>query len=312
MPRMIWTGAISFGLVTVPVGLYAATEDKTVHFHNFQKGTSDRVRNQRVNERTGKEVDYDDVVKGYDLGGGDYVVLTQEELESVEPGRSRTIDISDFVDLDEIDPMFYQKTYYVAPRGEEAARPYALLREAMAATNKVGIATFVMRGKQYLVSLRPDDDVLVLETMFFADEIRDPAADIDDLPRRRNLSSRDVATAKQLVDSMAVPWDPEQYHDTYRERVEDLIRRKRKGEGVVEREEPREEKVTDLMEALRASVDAARSRGKRGGNDLSRLPKAELSKQAAKLDIPGRSKMSRDQLAEAIEKAAGGARRRAS
>jgi DNA end-binding protein Ku len=335
MARAIWTGAISFGLVNIPVGLYSATEDKTIHFNQFEKGTADRIRYQRVNERTGKEVDYDDIVKGHDLGGGDYVIVTDEELEAVEPGRSRTIDITDFVDLDEIDPIYFQKTYYVAPRAEEAGPAYGLLREAMAATNKVGIANFVMRGKQYLVCLRADENVLALETMFFADEVRTPADEIDRLPRKRKISTRDMNTAKQLIESMSATWDPSNYRDTYRERVEDLIDRKRKGEDVVSQEQkPADEsRVVDLMDALRASVEAAGGRHKAGNNatpspakqrrrgragldrdQLRDLPKAELAKQAAKLRISGRSKMTRDQLATAVEDALGegGRRRKAS
>ena len=174
MARAIWTGSLAFGLVNVPVGLYSATEDKTVHFSQFEAGTSDRIRYKRVNERTGHEVDYGRIVKGYEVRKGNFVMITDEELEAVEPGRSRTIDITDFVDLDEIDPIYFQKTYYLAPQGEGADRSYLLLRAAMAATNKAGIATFVMRGKQYLGAVRAAADVLMLETMFFADEIRDP------------------------------------------------------------------------------------------------------------------------------------------
>ena len=176
-------------------------------------------------------------MKGHDLGGGDYVIVTDEELEDVEPGRSRTIDITNFVDLDEIDPIYFQKTYYVAPRAEEAGPAYRLLRKAMAATNKVGIANFVMRGKQYLVCLRADENMLALETMFFADEVRTPADDIDRLPRKRKISTRDMNTAEQLIESMSATWDPSNYRDTYRERVEDLIDRKRKGEDVVSQEQ---------------------------------------------------------------------------
>ena len=128
MPRAIWTGSLSFGLVNVPVGLFSATDDKAIHFNQFQAGTPDRIRQKRVNERTGEEVEYADVVKGYDLGGGEYVIVTPEELESVEPGRSRTIDITDFVDLEEIDPIYYKSTYYLAPQGEQAVRPYAAAR----------------------------------------------------------------------------------------------------------------------------------------------------------------------------------------
>src|SRR5271166_3976126 len=147
MARPIWTGSLSFGLVNVPIGLYSATEDRTIHFNQFHAGTSDRIRQKRVNERTGDEVPYEEVVKGYDLGGGEYVVLTPDELDSVEPERSRTIEIMDFVDLDKIDPVFFKAAYYLAPQGPGADKPYALLRRAMRDTNRVGLATFVFRSK---------------------------------------------------------------------------------------------------------------------------------------------------------------------
>ncbi|MDQ3825233.1 MAG: Ku protein, partial [Actinomycetota bacterium] len=168
MARAIWSGSINFGLVSIPVGLYSATDDHTIHFHQFQRGTADRIRYQRINERTGKEVDYADIVKGAEVGGGDYVIVEPEELDAIAPGRSRTIDITSFVDLDEIDPVHFQKTYWLAPASEEYTRPYALLLEAMARTNRAGIATFVMRGKEYLTAIRPDDGVLALQTLFFA------------------------------------------------------------------------------------------------------------------------------------------------
>ena len=174
MARSIWTGALAFGLVNIPVGLYAATEDRTVHFNQFQKGTSDRIRYKRVNERTGDEVNYRDIVKGREVDDDTYVLLTDDELEAVEPGRTRTIDITDFVDLAEVDPIYFQRTYYLAPRGDGADRSYELLHQAMADTNRVGIATFVMRSKEYLVAVRPQQEILALETMYFADEIRDP------------------------------------------------------------------------------------------------------------------------------------------
>ena len=174
MARVIWTGALAFGLVNIPVGLYAATEDRTVHFNQFQKGTSDRIRYKRVNERTGEEVNYRDIVKGREVDDDTYVLLTDDELESVEPGRTRTIDITDFVDLAEVDPIYFQRTYYLAPRGDGADRSYELLQKAMADTNRAGIATLVMRSKEYLVAVRPQAEILALETMYFADEIRDP------------------------------------------------------------------------------------------------------------------------------------------
>ncbi len=261
MARAIWTGSLSFGLVNVPVGLYSATEDKTVHFNQFEAGTSDRIRYKRVNERTGQEVEYKKIVKGYEVGDGNFVMITDEELEAVEPGRSRTIEITDFVDLDEIDPIYFQKTYYLAPQGEGADHAYTLLRAAMAATNKAGVAMFVMRGKQYLVTVRADKEALVLETMFFADEIREPRSSIENLPAARAASGRELTVAKQLIDSMATPWQPDNYRDTYREQVEDLIDRKRGGEEIIaEGAPPQETNVVDLMEALRRSVDNARGR----------------------------------------------------
>ena len=203
MPRAIWTGSLSFGLVNVPVGLFTATDDKAIHFNQFQAGTSDRVRQKRVNERTGDEVEYAEVVKGYDLGGGEYVIVTPEELESVEPGRSRTIEITDFVDLDAIDPIYYKSTYFLGPQGDQAVRPYALLREAMAESNKVAVASLVLRTKEHLVTIRPMQSVLALETMYFADEIRDPIKEIPLSQADLSFSDRELSTAKLLIDSMA-------------------------------------------------------------------------------------------------------------
>ena len=263
MARAIWSGSVAFGLVNVPVGLFAATEDRTVHFNQFQEGTSDRIRYKRVNERTGREVGLDRIVRGHEVGDGDYVLLSDEDLEAVEPGRSRTVDITDFVDLAEIDPIYYQKTYYLGPRGEGAARPYALLHRAMADTGKAGIATFVMHGKQYLATIRAaEPDVLVLETMFFADEVRDAADVIEDLPAGETFRGRELTVAKQLVESMTTGWNPANYRDTYRERVEDLIKRKQRGEEIVTEGggAPEDSNVTDLMDALRRSAEEMRGR----------------------------------------------------
>src|SRR5580704_12740369 len=192
MPRAIWTGSLSFGLVNVPVGLFSATDDKAIHFNQFQAGTPDRIRQKRVNERTGEEVEYADVVKGYDLGGGEYVIVTPEELESVEPGRSRSID-----------PIYYKSTYYLGPVGDQAARPYALLREAMAQSNKVAVASLVLRTKEHLVTIRPTQSVLALETMYFADEIRDPQTELPGVTSEVDFSDRELSTAQLLIESMA-------------------------------------------------------------------------------------------------------------
>lgn len=262
MARPIWTGSVAFGLVNVPVAVYAATEDKTVHFNQFQAGTSDRIRYKRVNERTGREVELDDIVRGHEVSKGDYVLVTDEELEAIDPERSRTIDIDDFADLAEIDPIYFQKTYYLAPRGEGALRAYGLLHRAMADTGRAGIATFVMHGKEHLAAIRAGEaGVLALETMFFADEVRDPREEIEDLPDAETRGSRELKIAKQLIDSMTIDWNPENYHDTYRERVEDLIERKRRGEEIVTEAAPPEDSgVIDLVDALRRSAEAQRRR----------------------------------------------------
>jgi DNA end-binding protein Ku len=264
MARAIWTGSLSFGLVNVPVGLYSATEDKSIHFNQFEEGTADRVRNKRVNERTGEEVPYEKVVKGYDLGGGEFVIVSPDELAAVAPGPSKTIDVSDFVDLGEIDPIYFERPYYLAPQGKGADRAYALLLEAMTTMNKVAIAQFVMRDKQYLVAIRPHDQALVLETLRFADEVRDPAQEIDVIPVNANFEDRELEMARLLIDSMTNDWNPELYRDTYREKVEDLVEQKRSGAvTVVEAPEAPPAPVVDLLAALQASVDAAK--GGRGG-----------------------------------------------
>jgi DNA end-binding protein Ku len=279
MARAIWTGSVSFGLVNVPVGLFSATHDHNVHFHQFEKGTSSRIRNERVNEDTGDEVSYDDIVKGAEVSDGEYVMLTQEELESVEPGRSRSIDISDFVEASEIDPLYYQKSYYLAPSDDSAKKPYALLVKAMAKAERIGVATFVMRGKQYLAAIRPsaDEKVLVLETMHFADEVRDPAKELDGLPQHTKVEKKDLDMAINLVTSLTTTWNPENYKDTYTERVEKLIDAKKEDRVVVAAagEEESSGKVVDLLAALQASVDAAK--GHKPGNTRD-LPKLETRK----------------------------------
>jgi DNA end-binding protein Ku len=260
MARTIWKGSLSFGLVNVPVGLYPATQDKAIHFNQLEAGTSDRIRYKKVNERTGQEVESGSIVKGFDLGGGEYVVLTDEELAAAEPQRSRLVEITDFVDLDDIDPVYYRSSYYLAPEGEAAGKAYALLREVMQESKKVAIGTLVMRNKEYPVAIRPNDEVLTLETMYFADEIRSPAAELPALPDASELSDREVSMAKLLLESMESEWDPDRYHDTHRQKVEDLVEAKRQGnEIVLGSTEPPVAKVADLMEVLAASIESAKS-----------------------------------------------------
>jgi DNA end-binding protein Ku len=344
MAKAVWTGSLSFGLVNVPVGLYSATEDRSIHFNQFRAGTPERVRNKRVGEQSGEEVAYSDIVKGYDLGGGEYVILTPEELASVAPGPSRTIEVTDFVELADIDPIYFDKPYYLAPHGKNGDRAYELLRRVMADTNKVAIASFVMREKQYLVAVRPEKTALVLETLLFADEVRDPAQEIDVLPVQASFEPRELEMAKLLIDSMTTDWEPERYKDTYRERVEELIEQKRSGTVVVS-EGPRAEPapVVDLLAALQASVSAARGRAespatktaaggpvkaeersrrsaadgprpKRGAPAKSDTAgsRSELLRQAGELGIAGRSKMTREQLEKAVTEASGTRRRKAS
>jgi DNA end-binding protein Ku len=254
MARSIWSGFLSFGLVNVPVGLYPATADQTIHFNQLHKDTSHRIRYKKVDEVTGDEVATQDIVNGFPLGGGEYVVVTRDELKEAAPGKSETIEISDFVDLGEIDPVHFRQTYYLAPRGKGADRAYALLRQAMHETGKIGIATMVLRDKEHLVAVRPGDDVLILETMYFADEIRTPGEELETLPTDANFQGRELEVAKRLVESLTVPWAPEEYHNTYRSRVEELIEHKREGQAVVFEAERPKSNVIDLMAALEASV----------------------------------------------------------
>jgi DNA end-binding protein Ku len=204
----------------------------------------------------------DRIVKGFDLGGGEYVLLSDEELESAEPTKSHLIEITDFVGLEEIDPVFYRATYYLAPEGEAAGKAYALLREVMRQANKVAIGTVVMRNKEYPVAIRPDDEVLKLETMYFADEIRSPARDLPDLPAAGEVTERETAMAGLLLESMESAWDPDRYHDGHRQKVEALIEAKRHGDEIVTGVEaaPVSTRVVDLMDVLSASVHSINAR----------------------------------------------------
>jgi len=259
MARAIWSGSLSFGLVNVPVGLFSATQDKTIHFNQVEAGTSDRIRYKKVNERTGREVDNAKIVKGFNLGDGSYVLLTDEELAAADPERSRNIAIVDFVEAAEIDPLLYRNGYYLAPQGEGARQAYALLREAMLRESKVAVAELVMRNKEYLVTVRPHekDNVLVMHTLYYSDEVRSPQEELPNLPGEETFTDRELAIASQLIDAMTSPWDPEQYHDTHRQRVEELVASKHEGREIVLEAPAPAPKVVDLMAALEASVKAA-------------------------------------------------------
>jgi len=359
MARSIWTGYLSFGLVVLPVGLYSGIEQRDLRFHQFEKGTTKRVRYKRVAEDTDREVPYDKIVKGLETASGDYVMLSQEELASAEPGKTKTIEIGDFVALSEIDPIYFEKSYYLAPRDKDAGKPYALLREAMSKAGRVGVATFVMRGRQYLCAIRPSEDVLVLETMYYADEVRDPKTALDKLPDKIDFDEREIKVASSLIEAMTVSWEPQRYHDAYREAVIAIAKAKEEGQEI-ETVAPTkaDSKVVDLTAALERSIAAAKERRAAGGSggssaggsgsgsavsnrssadsgskgsgakarsdaakgssgakaaassadDLSDLSRDELYERAQKLKIPGRSKMSREDLAEAVARAEEGAR----
>jgi DNA end-binding protein Ku len=262
MARSIWTGAISFGLVSVPVKLYSAVNRKTVRFHQLNGPTGVRIAQKRVDPSTGDEVAYEDIVKGYELSPDRYVIIEPGELESLDPERTRTIEIEDFVELDQIDPIFYDHPYYLAP-GPGGAKPYRLLLEAMRDTGRVGIARVVIRSKEQLVAVRPMGDVLGMATMLFADEV--VAADsLDELPDGGEVKTtkRELDIAKQLVDSLSDDFDPTRYRDTYRDAVLELIERKAAGEAIAIQPEsaPESAPVPDLMSALKASLDAVRAR----------------------------------------------------
>jgi DNA end-binding protein Ku len=280
--RSVWSGTLTFGLVNVPVRLYSATKQQDVAFHQFEADTNERIRYKRVAEGTDREVDYDDIVKGYELPSGKYVMLTQEELDAAEPGRSRSIEITDFVELAEIDPIYYEKSYYLGP-GSDGEKAYALLLKAMSESGLAAVAVFVMRGKQYLAVIRPASRVMVLETLYFADEVRDPSDVMDQVPRAGKVGSRELKSATGLIKQLTTPWKPEQYHDTYRESVLALVKRKSKGKEIdVEELESDGDEVVDLMEALEQSLQRAKGKTRKRSPAKKRTAKKTTKKTTKK------------------------------
>jgi len=281
MARSIWTGAISFGLVTVPVKLYSAVNRKTVRFHQLNSKTGVRISQKRVDSSTGDEVAYEDIVKGYELSPDRYVVIEPDELSSLEPKKTKTIEIEDFVELTDIDPILYDHPYYLAP-GAGGAKPYRLLLEAMEETGRVAIARVVIRSKEALVAIRPMGDVLGMSTMLFADEVVDPDK-VDELAAARDVDTtkRELDIAKQLIDSLAGPFEPDKYHDEYRDQVLNLVERKAAGEEIAVQPDADEDDapVPDLMAALKASLDQVRDRDAGGEKPK---PKAAAKKAPAK------------------------------
>jgi len=299
MSQAVWTGSISFGLVSIPVKLYPATEPKDVRFHLYDRITGKRVRYERVTKDTdaptfeperdaepspyedpveprvesdhgqglpewgpsARPVEREDIVRGFEMPTGDLVTVTDDELVSIAPERSRTIEIEEFVDLADIDPVFYEKSYHVAPaRGMGAEKPYALLLRAMQGAGMVGIGRFVLRTKPHVIAIRPLKNALALETLFFADEVRSPAELIRGLADV-SISDREVKTARQLITAMAAEWIPERHADVYREELLELLRSKPAATPAEPTGSPTETPVGDLMAALRASVEAAKRKG---------------------------------------------------
>ena len=281
MPQAIWTGSISFGLVTVPVRLVSATKSQDVRFNQLEASTGSRIRYRRVSEQTGEEVPNDQIVKGYELENGHYVVLDNDELAALKPSASRMIEIEDFVDLSEIDPVYFEQPYYLVP-DKDAAKAYRLLSRIMEDENKVAVGRFVLRSKEALVAIRPIDGMLCLETMRYADEVLAPDRELVD--SQPEPSERELEMARQLVDTLSGSFDPEKYHDEYREEVLALIDRKAAGEEIVApapAEEPA--KVLDLMAALEASLARTGAKQTRDATTTSKpAKKAAAKKPAAK------------------------------
>lgn len=268
MARAIWSGAISFGLVSIPVKLFSAVSRKTVRFNQLDAKTNSRVRQKRVNA-DGDEVPYEQIVKGYEVTKDSYVIVTEDELAALSPKASRMIDITDFVSEDEIDPVFYDAAYYLVP-DELARKSYALLTQALEESGRVAIASFVMRTKQYLVAIRPSHGALMMSTMVYADEVV-PVTEIPGLDELSDIEVTDaeMAMAGQLIDSLTGEFEPERYHDTYREQVLDLLESKASGEvRAIEAPSAAEDAaVIDLLAALEASVSAAKEARKQGPGD---------------------------------------------
>jgi DNA end-binding protein Ku len=308
-PRAIWTGAISFGLVNVPVRMYSAIAEHTLHFNYLHVKDDSRIGYEKVCKKEDKPVPDDEIVKAFEYEKGKYVYLTDEDFEAAqEQNGFKTIDIRDFVPYEEIDPIYFQRTYHLGPQ-EGGEKIYVLLLRAMEQAGLAAIAKYVMRDRQYLGCLRVRDGVITLEQMYFADEIRP----IDEIkPRKVQAPKNELAMAAQLIESYSGSFDPRKYKDTYRDALCEIIKAKRKGKEIHRPEPEEKEEAPDLLAALRASVEAAgkrrRAGGKQsarsnGGDRLDKLSKDELYERAKKADIAGRSDMSRAQLIKALKAA---------
>jgi DNA end-binding protein Ku len=302
MPRSIWTGSISFGLVSVPVRMYSAVEEHTLHFNFVHAPDGSRIGYEKVCKAEEKPVPDDEIVKAFEYEKGEWVYMTDEDFEAAAAENHRTIDIRSFVPFEDVDSIYFERTYYLGPQ-KDNERVYALLAAAMADSGLAGVAKWVMRDRQNLGLLRIRDGVITLERMHFADEIR-PAEEF--APEEAKVEKKELEMAAQLIEQYTAEFDPSEYRDTYRDALCEIIEAKRKGEQIRVEAEPEPEAPTDLMAALRASVEAARrdrpSRRSSNG-DLAGKSKEELYELAKQRDIPGRSDMSKDELVEALRAA---------
>ena len=255
--QSIWKGAISFGLVTIPVGLYSATQDKKASFKQLRKGDHSPIRYKRVAETDGEEVAYEDIVRGYEIEKGKYVVFTKEELSNIGKALSGTVDVVQFVDQAEIDPIYFKKSYYLAPE-KGGVKAYKILLNALKTENKVGVAKVAIREREYVSTLRAEDDVLVLETMWWPDEVREPA--FETLQEEVDPSEEEIKMATMIIDNLTASFDPLMWNDASREAVETMAQAKVEGEEIVAPESPEPTKVVDLLDALKASVEATKAK----------------------------------------------------
>jgi DNA end-binding protein Ku len=294
MARAIWSGTISFGLLNVPVKLYSAVARRDISLRQIRESDGARIRNRRVAEGTDEEVPYEQIVKAFEITPERYVPLTKEELEAMAPEKTRAIDVQDFVDLDQIDPIYFDSPYYLGP-AQGAEKAYSLLAQAMERSGKVAVARFVFRNKEHLAALRPSDGVLTLTTMRFADEIVPPSELEDVLPSESpKVAKREVEMAERLIESLSAEFDPSAYRDEYREQLLSLIERKAEGEDVLSAPAPEAPEPTgapDLMSALEQSIAAAKGRAKAKPRKAatSKKPKAAPKRASSR----GKSKASK-------------------
>ncbi|HEY6732172.1 MAG TPA: Ku protein [Solirubrobacterales bacterium] len=280
MARAIWSGTISFGLLNVPVKLYSAVARRNIALREIRESDSARIKHRRVAEGTDEEVPYEKIVKAYELSPGQYVPLAKEEMAALAPEKTRAIDVQDFVEIEEIDPMYFDSPYYLGP-AEGAEKAYSLLAAAMEASGKAAITRFVFRNKEHLAALRASDGVLTLTTMRFADEVVPPSELDDAIPDKKpKVAKKEREMAEQLIDSLATKFDPTAYRDEYREQLLALIERKAEGKEIVapEAEAPKATKAPDLMAALEESIAAVKDKGK----EATKKPAKSKGKVAAK------------------------------